>query len=380
MQEVVKNSEITRSFNPSPSYQSYKSIEDKVIAGIELGRIRVLFTDIDATLVLGAGHHEHEISQSHLDAKRLIASLNEQNAIIIPITGSHFESATTTTTSIKGRIANGILPGVDANTGGSDFYVDAYVSDGGAKAVHSIVDQQASFDDNYKNSVNPGVIDYQRIIGEVLDIRTLIDKQNLASLDWDLIKTYDRHAGEERINLQPGTVRGDHQKSNKIALHFYAASLEDRDLIESIYNKEMSKYGLKTVCCEEKDANSFARRLPISLNEESFPFKYCLDIVPFNKASAVEYFMGYVSHEIAKSALNLNKNRPLLEVWACGDSGNDFPLLSSSEVTHVVIVGGASKELIRLKDKLEELGKKVYLESDSQRLGPASIIQAIKEA
>ncbi len=51
--------------------------------------------------------------------------------------------------------------------------------------------------------------------------------------------------------------------------------------------------------------------------------------------------------------------------------------MSSDIVTHAVIVGGASKELLRLGDRLKEHGKSVYIETDPSRLGPTSIAQAI---
>ena len=117
--------------------------------------------------------------------------------------------------------------------------------------------------------------------------------------------------------------------------------------------------------------------MPDEVSSGSFPMKYCLDIVPYNKATAAEYFADYINHLTTEAALRLGKARPDIEFWAAGDAGNDFPLLSSTPITHAVVVGGASEELIRLKSKLEERGKSVYVEASPGRLGPASIYHAM---
>jgi hydroxymethylpyrimidine pyrophosphatase-like HAD family hydrolase len=109
-----------------------------------------------------------------------------------------------------------------------------------------------------------------------------------------------------------------------------------------------------------------------------FPLKYCLDIVPYNKANAVEYFSAYINHLIGEQALALGYKRPTIELWACGDSGNDFPLMAFNAVTHVVMVGGASEELLRRAGRLRDCGKLVYTETQDERLGPSSILNALE--
>jgi hydroxymethylpyrimidine pyrophosphatase-like HAD family hydrolase len=180
--------------------------------------------------------------------------------------------------------------------------------------------------------------------------------------------------------LQPGSVTGQHQESNKLAFYFYASDLAERDFIEARFKKAVEGFGLEVICCEEKDVTSAARRHPHVLpmiEEGAVPLKYCLDIVPFTKGSAVKYFSDYISHQVTEAALQLNVRRPEIKIWACGDSGNDLPLMSAPEVNSVVLVGGSSPELLRASEGLLALGKEVIVESDASRSGPSSISAAI---
>lgn len=360
-------------------FTDYPTIREKVERALSEGVVRVLFTDIDATFVLGAGHSVAEIEKGQQDMRQLVSELNQRGVIIIPVTGSHFDSGTATTNSILNRIEQGILPLVGEVHQDRSYAVDAYVADGGAKAVSSLQGRSPVYDHVYMRSVTPAALDYAGLMSRTLALSAEINANRLSDAEQAMIGAYDIHASSDRISLQPGTANGTHEKSNKLALYFYASSLEERDSIEARFVALTKPLGLNVVCCEEKDATSAAKRHPEIgplIGEQPVPLKYCLDIVPFDKGSAVSHFSGYISHVVAEAALARNAARPVVETWACGDSGNDFPLMAGASISHVVIVGGASQELVRLGDRLREQGKAVFIETDPGRLGPASIAAA----
>ena len=363
------------------TFDLYPSIVEKIESSLATGVVRVLFTDVDATLVLGAGHSDAEIDQGQQDMRELVAELNRLGFIIIPVTGSHFGSGTNTTGSIIDRIERGILPQVGGQAEDQSYSVDAYVSDGGALAVKAVIQGAPTVDPHYASCVAPPNFQYDTVFRKALVEAAKLRLESLGAAEQALMAQYDKHVGDERIYLQPGTQEGYHRLANKVAFYFYANTLQDRDAIEAHFRGAMEPLGLSVVCCEEKDANSAARRHPEAselLAQERLPLKYCLDIVPFTKGSAVKYFGDYVSKVSTEAALRREVSRPTVEIWACGDSGNDIPLMVPALVSRVVVVGGASAELVRCAEALTEHGKKVFIESDPSRLGPASIAAALQ--
>jgi hydroxymethylpyrimidine pyrophosphatase-like HAD family hydrolase len=355
----------------------YRSIQNKVYQGVTQGLVRILFTDIDSTLVLGAGHSDEEIRNSNTTARTLIGRLNSDRCIVVPITGSHFDSGTKTTESILDRIRSGVLPEIGIDENGDKFLVDAYVTDGGARAVHKVNNTSHSFDSRYWDFMQTGNYDYESAYDSAERIRSEIALEGSMVVDWSKIKGYEEDTAMEAIFFQPGTQDGTHRHSNKLALYFYAATIEQRDLIEARFRAELAKKQLGVVCCEERDANARARTVfGEKADRDGFPLKYCLDIAPFNKATAIDYFIRYVQCVKTEAELQLGKARSILEAWACGDSGNDIPLMTSGHISHVVLVGGASAELSRLEPKFRKLGKQVYIEDDPTIKGPGSILKA----
>ena len=363
-------------------YGHYPSIIDKIRSSIDRETVRVLFTDVDATFVLGAGHSPQEVQQSLDDMRSLTATLHQRGFIIVPVTGSHLDSGTQTTNSILNRVIEGMLPAVGDHVSQRAYCVDAYVCDGGAVAVQSIRDNQTECDSSYARFITPTQLDYEKVLQSTKDLAAAINQVPLTNDELDNITLYDNFASSERIHEQPGTLQGRHRESNKIAFYFYASNLEQRDQIEEQFKHAVRPYGLQVVCCEEKDANSAARRHPgiaPLIAQNSAPLKYCLDIVPFTKGDAIRYFSDYIQKQVTEIALELNLRRPRVEVWACGDSGNDLPLMSAATVDRVVIVGGASGELIRASAPLREAGKEVFVDTNPSRLGPASILAALAD-
>jgi hydroxymethylpyrimidine pyrophosphatase-like HAD family hydrolase len=358
-----------------PTYPNYPSIRAKIERCRTIGLVRILFVDIDATLILGAGHSAEEIEQSHRNCRELISRLYLDDVIIIPVTGGHYDDDTPTTHSIATRIRRGFLPMIGHRAHGEPFLVDAYVSDGGAHARFSDAGGTIVYDNFYYQHTHRINIDYEKVllITDKLS-RSLNDSLPLSQTHLKTIKQYDIDAREVRVFRQAGTDNGTSKGSNKISYHFYARDIAERDRIYDSFCNEMNRYDLKVICCEEKDANTYARRMfPAETADHDFPLKYCIDIGTFNKGSAVEYFSGYISSLIAG---NNSECCPEIQIWGCGDSGNDLPLMTSPCVTHAIIVGGASTELKRMESQLIAEGKSVYRESDPLCLGPASILKA----
>ena len=361
-------------------YGHYPSILKKIEQSLDAGTVRVLFTDVDATMVLGAGHSQSEITKSLGDMRELTTRLDSRGFIVIPVTGSHLESGTDTTNSILSRVGEGTLPAVGAHLEDRSYCVDAYVCDGGAVAVDAILPNAVSRDSYYSHFVQPADYDYDTILADALKVAGEVNARPLEEQEWEKIKLYDTVACRERIHQQPGTIEGRHRASNKIAFYFYATTVDERDQIEESFKTAAERFGLRVICCEEKDATSAARRLPeltMGLSRQEVPLKYCLDIVPFTKGDAVRYFLQYIKQQSTCMAIEQGIRRPELEIWACGDSGNDLPLMTDPDVTRVVMVGGASEELLRASVELRNAGKHVFTDVDSGRLGPASILAAL---
>jgi hydroxymethylpyrimidine pyrophosphatase-like HAD family hydrolase len=312
--------------------------------------------------------------------RSLVADLNSKGFIIVPVTGSHFQSATSTTGSVLERIENGILPLVGEHHENRSYAVDAYVSDGGALAVKSILNKAVVTDPSYASSVSPGVFNYDSLLTKAGTIAQEFNSTPLTEDECRIIALYDQHAKIDRVQLQPGTRDGHHKAANKVAFYFYAATIHERDAIADRFQQEMKPLGFHIVCCEEKDATAAARRtseVAALLGNEAAPLKYCLDIVPFTKGSAVNYFSQYIQRVSTELAVKHSVQRPTVEIWACGDAGNDLPLMSSAGVSRVVMVGGASEELVRCATGLQEEGKQVFVDTTPGRLGPASIAAAV---
>lgn len=362
--------------NRLPHHPDYQSIIAKVERGLKRGLIKILFVDIDATLILGTGYSLPEIETSHRNCRQLITRLNQDNVIIIPVTGGHYHHDTSSTASIVSRIKKGFLPRTGNSTSGELFFVDAYVSEGGAHSIYSDNKGNVLYDEAYRKQVHPESVDYQGLLDVTNRISRFLDTSfPISSYHLEKIIEYDDHAEPFRIFQQPGTEDGTHRLSNKICYHFYAGQITERDIIYTYFKNVMSQYGFEVVCCEEKDANTLARRkFSVEADHNDFPLKYCLDIGPFNKGSAVEYFSRYIRSLISEKHCNASTR---VEVWGCGDSGNDLPLMMSSSVTHAIIVGGASAELLRMKPELISSGKSVYTEKDPFCFGPASILKAL---
>lgn len=175
-------------------------------------------------------------------------------------------------------------------------------------------------------------------------------------------------------------------------MYFYANSLEERDTIEHYFRRSFSEPHMCVVCCSE---NNYSDRLGSHIklvgdgnlyDDSVYPKKYCIDITPYDKRSAITYFSTMVktSYPIIKGRVLSNggsRQQAAFDVWYCGDGGNDIPAARSEEVNKVVMVGGSSREFLRHWEEFDgpERGRSVYVD-DSGKLAAASIFAALQEA
>ncbi|OQA03656.1 MAG: Sucrose-6F-phosphate phosphohydrolase [bacterium ADurb.Bin400] len=155
----------------------------------------------------------------------------------------------------------------------------------------------------------------------------------------------------------------------KISFHFYAAKPETVAMIERLASSIFPNH--YTIICEEIGYN---RGLPAKTSIR----KYCLDVVAATKSTAVRYISTLTG---------------VSEGIVAGDSGNDVDMLLENSKFHAVLVGGATSEAVseiekRLASKTKGsvykmvgrngTTKSCYVERDPKRMGPESIIEAVK--
>lgn len=372
--------------------EPYPTLDAKIRAAFGTPVFDVVFTDIDGTLHIGAGHSEAEVAENAAVTRALVERISGNNMALIPITGSHFEAGTPTTPSVHSRMNAGILPAVGASNG--TFFCDALAAGGGTKAIG--VDSSGAFkiDEHYAELVRAKRFDYEAVLAAVIAIRDELNglegslADSFSRVDFTVVRTFDtKPVGDQliddRIYFQLAAGDDTHARVGKLALYFYANTLEERDRIEAMFIERFPN--IPIVCCEEKDANAAARRTEgyaSAMAEGSpFPLKYCLDLTPVDKGSPIELFTALISARIRELAPEYEArglNAPNVRVWFCGDAGNDLNAARRDEVDRVVMVGGSSPELTRYADSLRAAGKEVYVEDKaSGRIGPQSILAAM---
>jgi|GEM_PF-2172941 len=377
----------------TPVADIFPSISSRIKSVIERGdkKLVLIFSDVDGTLSLG-----RDVAGNGALTRDVITKARSRGVILVPITGSHYSSGTISTPSIEARIKEGCLPTfASGDKADSEFAVDAYATDGGAillvqnnsvpggSSRIGISPEGPSYVRDYQSFVNSHRFDYEKFIGRsLLDLMDLqngkADRLHSMVFSAETVKQYDPKPLSHWIEFQPGTAEGLHRTAGKIAFYFYANSIDDRDAVESYFKVRFP--GAQVVCCEERDANTKAREWAIKTKSTSAPLtlKYCLDLVPFHKGTPVSFMLRVVREELFRQSNEAGKLPIAIEAWFCGDAGNDLVGMQSDGITHVVMVGGSSPELLRQKASLEDMGRKVYTESEPTMLGPASILKAFE--
>ncbi len=152
----------------------------------------------------------------------------------------------------------------------------------------------------------------------------------------------------------------------KVSCHFWSSYPQQIDFLVQLVRQQTNQV---VITCIERN---YQLEHP-----DARPQKYCLDVLPVSKAEVLHYVRRVLQPDVVVTA---------------GDSGNDTQLvLGPWELA--IVVGGASDELVNATrlhlplygfsrgplafEQGNNQGKALYLEQDSQRLGPDSLEHAM---
>lgn len=159
-----------------------------------------------------------------------------------------------------------------------------------------------------------------------------------------------------KLQFQP------HHTDHKVSFYFWADSAQ---AVRSIKRLAEDWFNFSIVICEELDYNHAHPQAKMK--------KYCLDVVPATKATAVDYLDKVVAADFTIVA---------------GDSGNDIQMLTQSGDLSV-IVGGARSELVQAIQAFiaqedgtrlgyfSQVADRLFYHETDDRLGPESIRHAL---
>jgi hypothetical protein len=331
-------------------------------------QLRVIFSDLDDTLVLGHARPLEQREASRSAFIELAAQVKKNGDALIIVTGSAWALDTATTPSVQKRIESGeIISGYHA-----------LVTSGGHGAIGFDSTGETAVDAHYKAMIDRRTSHFHA--QQIYDLSSfLVNNINsgavladLTPLDFDAINQGQIVGISERIFFQPHIHPDGTVPYPRVSLYFYANSVEERDKIELAFREEFQTSTI--VCCEEKDFS--AQRAQLA---EVIPAtKYCLDITPTHKGLPVEHFMGVLEKAANAIAARDNSEPVRLEGWYCGDAANDLVAARRPEISTVVMVGGSSQEFLRHKDGLVGETKRVYVEHDPDCLAAQSVLKALR--
>lgn len=351
----------------------YPDILSSLQRALREGRpeINLIVTDLDNTLIPGAGRSAAEMERGIEDAHRLVRLLDGQCGILVCVTGSSWNVSTSTTPSVSHRVKTGDIPS----------FLHAIVTDGGMVALGKGEEGSYQPDSVYAEFLREQTENFpaDQIFGVAAFVRRSVNndslgpKLGLTPINFDAVERIDPASPRERVFFQPHVHPNGVAEGSKVSLYFYANSVEERDRIEIQFRRELTSYAI--VCCEERDFNN--ARAANGL-EESCPMKFCLDITPVHKGTPVAYFVGLVERAAELLQQERSDGASLaIKTWYCGDAANDLVGMRRHEVEKIVMVADSSEELLRHADTLASAGKEVYVELDRSCSGALSIIRAL---
>lgn len=363
--------------------QNYESIRHKINSAIaNQNDVVVLFTDIDGTFTPAVGSRTEAVVAMQEAAMAEFADLvRDRNYILIPITGSSYEVSTRTLQSLSQRIADGEIPEI----------FDGLIVEGGTRAVLKLRSYpEFQYDTAYAERVALEVQSFKDNLSTHMKIAdALIDAicQADAAGPFSFITTPTETArrliqdiegkdwtAELRLEKQPHAHPEPHTAPlDRISLYLYASNLTERDTIEKAFMDAFPD--LNVVCCEERDFNSAAQK---TLAGEPAIKKYCLDITPINKATPIALLSEAIASATEAQNQLLGGTAKVVSVYF-GDAGNDLPAARSESIKRMCIVGAASPELVRAANELTASKEAVYVESDPNRIGVASMLAALRD-
>lgn len=285
----------------------------------QVGARRAIFTDIDDTLIDRARR-----SRPIAAAWELREWADSINCPIILVSGVDFAGILT-------RLNMGEIPQAEAVIGGVGTELWARQTDGSW-----LLDKQ-----------------YDRLVRA-----TGYDRADVTAKATALIEELNDHSPELRLTFQqlPEQLR-------KVSLHFFAEE-DDVAFVAKEFHRAFPAYHIVT--CKEIHYNSL---LPADVTMQ----KYCLDIVPATKQTAITYLIDQLG---------------ITEGYKAGDSGNDVGMLLNPDPLLPILVGGhkseayaAIKQELRLQrpgliQYLKD-GRPIYIEN-SDRVAAQSILHAMR--
>lgn len=253
------------------------------------------------------------------DSQRLARELAERNMLLVAVTGAKFSS-------VHGRILCGELPpfAVVASCVGTEI---------------SVLENPATlcYQDDLSWAAQLRTRGFDHTSGAVLALRNLVDVLRVDHPEWGVV------------------LQGGDTQRFKFSLHYRASSTAEAEAIAVHLGQVCGTF--RTVWCQ--DINFLA-----SAGEKK---RYCFDVLACDKRDAVDYLVA-----------ELGVHAGLV----CGDSGNDATMiLSSSEKLMGVVVGGSQAELLQAvaRSDVGKVGKRVWVETQPNRLGPQSLLAAVEE-
>lgn len=280
---------------------------------------RAIFTDIDDTLIDRA-HRSRPIAA----AWELREWADATSCPIILVSGVDFATILT-------RLTMGEIPAAEAVIGAVGTELWLRQPDGGW--LHDR--------------------EYDRLVRSSGFDRETVRQQATA-----LITELNEHSPDLRLTFQrlPGHLR-------KVSFHFFAEE-NDVQLVAKEFRRTFPAYYIIT--CREIHYNSL-------LPADSALQKYCLDIVPASKQTAITYLIDKLG---------------LTEGYKAGDSGNDIDMLLNPDPLMPILVGGHKAEALQAVEQELRLrrpgliqylkdGRPIYIEN-GDRLAAQSILHALR--
>jgi hydroxymethylpyrimidine pyrophosphatase-like HAD family hydrolase len=279
-----------------------------------------IFSDLDGTLT--APHNPHAAR----DLAKLVAFVQEHGWPLIAVSGQRCRDTID-------RVLAGRLPKFAAVIGTVGTELRLLQPNGRYAA-----------DEEYSAWVRRHGYDRQYVAERV---QSLLDTARLrlpvARLDWQYPEEEEKFLAGE-----PATF-----EYYKVSCHFFASSAEEVAGVARLFEDAFPSFQIVT--CEEIDHNR-------SLHAGE-PRKFCLDVVPVAKASAVNYVIE--TYAIGAGLV-------------AGDSGNDVDMLLDTPGSFVgVLVAGHTEEArARIQSRALPRGKQMVIDTSSVHTPPQSILKA----
>lgn len=360
-----------------PHIQLIKAILRKCQRGDSI--IRVVFTDIDDSFVLGGGkqslleesgdERERALARKVHSAAESMAELIEAHGdILFPISGTRWAEGNESTDSVRDRLMDGRIPqplaALSVNGGAEIYGVNPELppSQWGQDPYYA-----AFMDKRLKSFESEHVFTKAQQLADRINHG---ETPLVSQLPFEEIAAIDPIA-QARLAMfpQPSVHPEDKPFATRASFHFYANSIAEMDLVENLFSQHFPEYSV--VVGTEGDYQAKKG------DHSNLPDKYYLDISPYDKGAPIGYFLPLIKRALLAAASVCNKTAPEIEVWYCGDAGNDRIAASQSEVDIVCMVGAALPELVRLKPRLEETGKRVLLAQRPGYLAAISTFRAL---